>query len=91
VGVLSKFCAKPSEAHLTAAKRVLRYLKGTENLGLKYDGSTDESLTVYSDADWAGDLDDRHSTSGNALIMASGAVSWLSKARRTHCDFSRPI
>ncbi|CAB4001063.1 Hypothetical predicted protein [Paramuricea clavata] len=35
VGVLSKFCAKPSEAHLTAAKRVLRYLKGTENLGLE--------------------------------------------------------
>ena len=64
-------------------KRVLRYLKGTENLGLKYDGSTNESLTVYSDADCAGDLDDRHSTSGNALIMASGAVSWLSKARRT--------
>ena len=46
VGVLSKFCSKPSEAHLTAAKRVLRYLKGTQNFGLKYEGSVNESLKV---------------------------------------------
>ena len=79
VGVLSKFCSKPSEAHLTAAKRVLRYLKGTQNFGLKYEGSVSESLEVYADADWAGDIDDRHSTSGNVCIVASGAVSWMSK------------
>jgi hypothetical protein len=83
MGVLSKFCAKPLEAQLTPAKRVLRYLKGTENLGLKYDGSTNKSLTVYSDANWAGDLHDRHSTGGNALIMASGAVTWSSKKQPT--------
>jgi hypothetical protein len=83
MGVLSKFCAKPLEAQLTPAKRVLRYLKGTENLGLKYDGSTNKSLMVYSDADWAGDLHDRHSTGGNALIMASGAVTWSSKKQPT--------
>ncbi len=83
VGVLSKFCAKPTVAHLTAAKRVLRYLKGTQSLGLKYEGSVDESLTVYADADWAGDLDDRHSTSGNVSIMGSGAVSWMSKKQPT--------
>ena len=79
VGVFSKFCSKPSEAHLTAAKRVLRYLKGTQDFGLKYEGSVNESLKVYADADWAGDVDDRHSTSGNACIMANGAVSWMSK------------
>ena len=36
-------------------------------------------MKVYADADWAGDIDDRHSTSGNACIMANGAVSWMSK------------
>ena len=79
MGVLSKFCAKPSETHLTAAKRVLRYLRGTQSLRLTYEGSISEILTVYADADWAGDLDDRHSTSGNVFIMGGGAVSWMSK------------
>ena len=36
-------------------------------------------LTVYADANWAGDLNDRRSTSGNAFIMGSGAASWISK------------
>lgn len=83
VGVLSKFCAKPSTAHLTAAKRVLRYLKGTQSFGLKYEGSISESLTAHADADWAGDLDDRHSTSGNVFIMGSGTISLMSKKQPT--------
>ena len=60
VGVLSKFCSKPTTAHFTAAKRVLHYLKGTPDLALKYHKSVDGALTGYSDVDWAGDLDDRH-------------------------------
>ena len=82
VGVLSKFCSKPTTAHFTAAKRVLRYLKGTPDLALKYHKSVDGALTGYSDADWAGDLDDRHSTSGNRFIMA-GTISWTSKKQAT--------
>ena len=50
VGVLSKFCANPDESHLTAAIRVLRYLKGTINYGIKYEKSGNASLTGYSDA-----------------------------------------
>ena len=79
VGVISKFNSNPSEAHLTAVKRVLRYLKRTVDLALKYQKQEDESLIGYSDADWAGDCDDRHSTTGNVFLMAGGAVSWLSK------------
>ena len=46
---------------------------------LKYQKLEDGSLVGHSDADWAGDSDDRHSTSGNLFLMAGGAVSWLSK------------
>ena len=78
VGVVSKFSSKPNEAHLTAVKRILRYLKGTGDLALKYEKSKGV-LVGYSDADWAGDMDDRHSTSGNLFLMAGGSISWLSK------------
>ena len=79
VGTVSKFCSKPTEAHFTAAKRILRYLKGTLNLAIKYQRSESNMLIGYSDADWAGDLDDRHSTTGNLFLMAGGPVNWLSK------------
>ena len=75
VGVVSKFCSKPSEAHLTAVKRIFRYLKETATFGLKYKCSGQQALVGFSDADWAGDMDDRHSTSGNIFMMAG----WLSK------------
>ena len=78
MGAVSKFCAQPTEAHLTAAKRVLRYLSGTRDLALRYQKS-EESPTGYSDADWAGDHDDRHSTSGNLFIFGGGAICWSSK------------
>ena len=60
VGIVFKFNADPKEAHFTAVKRI--YLKGTIDLALKYKKRSN-SLIGYSDADWAGDLDDRHSTS----------------------------
>ena len=84
VGVLSKFCTNPDEStHLTAARRVLRYLKGTNNYGIKYEKSGNASLTGYSDASWADDLDDRRSTSGNVFLLANGPVSWFSKKQAT--------
>jgi len=79
VGVVSTFCANPTQSHLTTAKRILRYLKGTVYLGSSYKKCPDGNLIGYSDADWAGDMDDRHSTSGNVFLLAKGAVSWLSK------------
>jgi hypothetical protein len=79
VGAVSKFCSSPSKAHLTAAKRILRYLKGSSNYGLKYQRTGKVDFIGYSDADWAGDQDDRHSTTGNIFLMAGAAVTWLSK------------
>ena len=79
VGAVSKFNSKPTEAHMTALKRILRYLKGTTTLALKYQKCENLSVVGYSDADWAGDQDDRHSTSGNLLLMTGGPISWYSK------------
>jgi len=66
VGAVAKFSSKPTEAHLTAAKRILRYLKGTLNLAIKYQKS-DDGFIGYTDSDWAGDLDDHYSTTGNVF------------------------
>ena len=82
VGAASKFCAQPTEA---AVKRVLHYLSGTRDLALRYQNS-EEPPTGYSDADWAVDHDDRHSTAGNLFIFGGGAISWSSK-KTSRCCF----
>nr|GEV46386.1 retrovirus-related Pol polyprotein from transposon TNT 1-94 [Tanacetum cinerariifolium] len=58
--------AKPTKKHLNAVKKIIRYLKGTINMGLWYSKDTDMSLTAYADADHAGCQDTRRSTSGSA-------------------------
>ncbi|KAM4577057.1 uncharacterized protein PAE49_006958 [Odontesthes bonariensis] len=83
VSAVSKFNAEPNTAHMTAVKRILRYLKGTTNLALEYQRSESGTLVGFSDADWAGDQDDRRSTTGNVFLLTGGAVSWLSKKQNT--------
>ena len=60
-------------------KRILRYLQGTSNLGLLYSAQFDSTVSGYSDADWAGDVVDRKSTTGYVFFMSGGPVSWRSK------------
>ena len=60
------------------AKYVLHYLKGTRELKIKYDGSSDAGLIGYSDSDWGENRDDHHSTSGHVFLMANRAISWAS-------------
>jgi hypothetical protein len=80
VGVLSKHAATPGEVHWTALKRVYRYLRGTVNIRLKYQGESDTHLQAYYvDADWASDVNDRRSTTGYVFLISGGAVSWSSK------------
>ena len=83
MSVVSKFNANPNTAHLTAVKIILRYLKGTLKLALKYERSDSGTLIGFSDADWAGDQEDRHSTIGNVFLLGGGPVSWLSKKQAT--------
>ena len=78
VGMCARFSAEPLNQHWTAVKRILRYLKGTVNFGLQYKQTAEHELVGYSDADWAGDLNDRKSTSGYVFILSGAAVSWKS-------------
>jgi len=79
VSLISRFMECPKEIHLLAAKRILRYLKGTASYGLLYKKGGKTNLFGFTDSDYAGDPDDRKSTSGYAFKLGSGAVSWLSK------------
>jgi hypothetical protein len=69
----------PREPHLTAMKRILRYLRGTLNFGLLLRRSSATKLRVYTDVDWAGCPDTRRSTSGYAVFLGNSLVSWSSK------------
>ena len=60
---LSKFASNPSQQHLNYARYILKYLQGTKEYALCYDGASNSGLIAYSDSDWAEDRDDRHSTS----------------------------
>ncbi|KAJ8646671.1 hypothetical protein MRB53_008419 [Persea americana] len=77
--LISRYMAKPMELHLQAAKRALRYLKGTVNYGIHYKKGGDGELLAFTDSDYAGDMEDRKSTSGYVFLMNSSAVSWCSK------------
>lgn len=78
VSCAARFCAKPTKQHWSAVKRILRYLKGTSRFGLAYKGDTANAVTGYSDADWAGDVGDRKSTSGYVFMLGGAAISWRS-------------
>ncbi|KAM1411401.1 hypothetical protein COP1_024098 [Malus domestica] len=77
-----QFMQNPMVSHFTAVKRILRYLKGTMQLGLTYSKS-DLTIRAFSDADWAGDPNDRRSTTGLVVFLGSNPVSWSSKKQQT--------
>ena len=74
---------KPRDPHLAAVKRILRYLQGSQDLGLHLYRTTPIDLIVYSDADWAGCPDTRKSTSGYAVFLGDNLISWSSKRQLT--------
>jgi len=61
--------------HVSAVKRIFRYLKGTMEYGLWYPKGEDFTLVAYSDAYWAGCVDDRKSTSGGAFFLGDNLMS----------------
>nr|KYP57482.1 Retrovirus-related Pol polyprotein from transposon TNT 1-94 [Cajanus cajan] len=79
VSLISRYMSQPTEMHAKVAKRILRYLKGTENYGILYKRGGIEELQAYTDSDYAGDLEDRKSTSGYVFIMSGGSVAWSSR------------
>ena len=83
VGALARFMSCPTSTHWQAAKDVLRYLEGTKDYGLVFGGSNDLSLIGFCDADYAGDLDTRRSTTGYIFTLNGAAISWQSKRQPT--------
>ncbi|XP_060202729.1 secreted RxLR effector protein 161-like [Lycium barbarum] len=79
VNFCARFQSSPKESHLKAAKRILRYLKGTPNLVLFYSSGDNFYLVGYVDADYAGYLVDRKSTSGMTHFLGSCLISWGTK------------
>jgi len=77
------FMHDPRKAHLALVKQVLRYVKGTLDVGLHLGVGPVDTLTSYSDADWAGCTDSRHSTSGYCVCFGDNLVSWSSKPQIT--------
>jgi hypothetical protein len=85
VGALARYMATPTDKHWNVAKGVLRYLLGTADLGLVYGDVSKETggLVGYCDADFAGDLDTRRSTTGYVYLLNGGAISWSSRLQPT--------
>ena len=81
---LSQHCNEPKIRHWNAVLRVLRYLKGTIDYKLSYGnkGAISPKLQGYSDADYAGDIVDRHSISGYLYTLNGGIISWNSTKQR---------
>lgn len=81
VSLVSRYMERLTNIHIQVIKRILRYVKGTMNLGICYKrgAATDDMLEAFSDSDYAGDQDDRRSTSGYVFMFSGGAVAWSSK------------
>ena len=75
VRVCARYQSDPKESHLSSVKRVIRFVNGTSNFGIWYSFDTNPSLVGYSDADWAGNCDDRKSTSGGCFFLGNNLVS----------------
>ena len=72
----------PTNTHMVVAKQILRYLKGTFNHGLLFRPNS-LTLQAYADANWAGNPDDRCSTSGYVVFLGKTPITWVSKKQST--------
>ncbi|XP_074556441.1 uncharacterized protein LOC141812295 [Curcuma longa] len=79
VSMVSQFMHSPGEKHFEAVYRILRYLKGTPGRGLLFKKHGHLQIEVYTDADWAGSVTDRRSTSGYCSFVGGNLVTWRSK------------
>jgi hypothetical protein len=83
VCMCARFQVSPRESHLKATKRILRYLKHTQNIGLWYPKGAKFELIGYSDSDYAGCKVERRSTSSTCQLLGRSLVSWSSKKQNS--------
>jgi hypothetical protein len=84
VGVVSRYMEAPGKDHWLVVKRILRYLKGTVGYGCRYikGGEMQPMLLGYSDSDYAGDVEDRKSTSSAVYFLGKSLVTWSSQKQK---------
>ncbi|KAK2981129.1 hypothetical protein RJ640_024832 [Escallonia rubra] len=78
-----QYMHSPTETHWTYVKRILRYLCGTIDYGFMFTRSRFWDVQAFTDADWAGNVDDRKSTGGFAIYLGGNLISWSSRKQRT--------
>jgi histone deacetylase 1/2 len=83
VNKVCQYLHAPTTVHWTAAKRILRYIKHTMTVGLIFLKSSSTLVSAFSDADWAGCVDDRRSTGGFAVFVGPNLISWSAKKQNT--------
>lgn len=83
LSVLSKYMSEPREAHWEGLKRTLRYLSGTQTFGLRFARRENPAVECFTDADYAGDHQNRRSTSGMIAFLASGPISYRAQQQST--------
>jgi histone deacetylase 1/2 len=83
VNKVCQYLHAPTTVHWTEVKRILRYIRGTVKVGLTFQRSRSPLLSAFSDADWAGSLDDRRSTGGFAIFVGPNLVSWSARKQDT--------
>jgi histone deacetylase 1/2 len=83
VNKVCQFLHAPTDIHWAAVKRILRYLRGDTKLGLKIRKLNSMMVSGFSDADWAGSVDDRRSTSGFSIFLGANLVSWSARKQAT--------
>jgi histone deacetylase 1/2 len=83
VNKVCQYLHAPTTVHWTAVKRILRYIRGTLKVGLTFQRSRSSLLSAFSDADWAGCLDDRRSTGGFAIFFGPNLISWSARKQAT--------
>ncbi|XP_042939363.1 uncharacterized mitochondrial protein AtMg00810-like [Carya illinoinensis] len=83
VNFVSQFMHSPTEANYKMVKCILRYLKGTVDLGLHFSSHSTLDLYAFSDADWAGCPTTRRSTTGYCVFFGSNCISWSAKKQHT--------
>jgi len=79
VKVCVRFQANPKESHLTVVKRIIRYINATIHYGVYFSRETNLVLVGYFDTDWAGNADDRKSTSGGCFYIGTNLRAWMSR------------
>ncbi|KAF2306960.1 hypothetical protein GH714_022798 [Hevea brasiliensis] len=88
VGVVSRYMESPTTSHMNAVKQILRYVKGTLDLGIVYKKNQEcEALIGYSDSDLGGDTDDRKSTTGILFFLGESPITWVSQKQRELLHF----